>query len=455
MASLVTLLLTTAPALKGRPAPVDLPTLNGRPAAECGRLRAQERTLVCADGTLFRWRGVTAFRLADLIADGRDAEAVRYLDWAHRTGFNVVRVLATLCCWFDLPPGAGQKALPKLLALAKERGMSVQIVALAGTAPHERSIDLEAQVRAIGAIAAAHDNAIVEIANEPEHATQDRRLHNFAYVDKLATLVPADVLTIGGSARVDHAVTPPLGDLVTRHLSRLDNVWEMMQRVRGLAHVAEATGRPVLSGEPFGAGEKRVPGTRETDPDLFFTYGALCRVFELSCNFHLEAGLHAALPGPVQQAGAEAFIAGTRAAPTTGASRSATSARRNRPWDGRISAARVRSTRAWPATKDSPWRSASAATSSFNGRATSRRRPFAIGRPSRPGASGESSRNDGVARRAGPRPRDARSRVVGLVPEVPINQKHAGRVGHPGLGSHETVPCCDGAVGCRHRGERR
>ena len=69
--------------------------------------------------------GVTAFRLADLIADGRDAEAVRYLDWAHRTGFNVVRVLATLCCWFDLPPGAGQKALPKLLALAKERGLRV------------------------------------------------------------------------------------------------------------------------------------------------------------------------------------------------------------------------------------------------------------------------------------------------------------------------------------------
>ena len=278
-------------------------------------MRADGRTLVCPDATLFRWRGVTAFRLADLIADGRDAEAVRYLDWAHRTGFNVVRVLATLCCWFDLPPEAGQRALPKLLALAKERGMYVQIVALAGTAPHERSIDLEAQVRAIGAIAGAHDNAIVEIANEPEHSTQDRRLHNFAYVDKLAALVPPEVLTIGGSARIDHAVTSPLGDLVTRHLSRLDNVWEMMQRLRGMDHVAQATGRPVLSGEPFGAGEKRVPGTRETDPDLFFTYGALCRVFELSCNFHLEAGLHAAQPGPVQQAAAEAFIAGTRAVP--------------------------------------------------------------------------------------------------------------------------------------------
>jgi hypothetical protein len=290
----------------------------GQPAAAeqtCGRLRADGRTLVCADGSVFRWRGVTAFRLVDLVADGREPEAVTYLDWADRIGFNVVRVLATLCCWFDLPPDAGQKALPRVLALAKARGMYVQVVALAGTAPHERPIDLEAQVRAIGTIAAAHDNAIVEIANEPEHSTQDKRLHDFAFVDKLATLVPAEVLTIGGSARVDHAVTPPLGDLVTRHLARLGNMWEMMERVRGLDQVARTTGRPVLSGEPFGAGEKRVPGSRETDPDLFFTYGALCRVFEISCNFHLEAGLHASTPGKLQLTAAEAFIEGTRAVP--------------------------------------------------------------------------------------------------------------------------------------------
>ena len=314
-------LLCVAPialsAASGAATPHDHPAQTAPAAAgqTCGRLRAEGRSLVCADGSLFRWRGVTAFRLADLIADGREPEAVTYLDWADRTGFNVVRVLATLCCWFDLPADAGQKALPRVLALAKARGMYVQVVALAGTAPHERPIDLEAQVRAIGTIAAAHDNAIVEIANEPEHNTQDKRLHDFAFVDKLATLVPADVLTIGGSARVDHAVTPPLGDLVTRHLSRLDNMWEMMERVRGLDQVARTTGRPVLSGEPFGAGERRVPGSRETDPDLFFTYGALCRVFEISCNFHLEAGLHAAQPGKLQRAAAEAFIEGTKAVP--------------------------------------------------------------------------------------------------------------------------------------------
>ena len=52
----------------------------GQPAAaeqKCGRLRAEGRTLVCADGSVFRWRGVTAFRLVDLVADGREPEAVR------------------------------------------------------------------------------------------------------------------------------------------------------------------------------------------------------------------------------------------------------------------------------------------------------------------------------------------------------------------------------------------
>jgi hypothetical protein len=289
------------------------PDASGQPA--CGRLRANSRSIVCANGTIFRWRGVTAFRLVDLVADGREQDAVRYLDWAKRTGFNVVRVLSTLCCWFDLPPEAGRRALPTVLQLAAARGMYVQIVALAGTAPHERPIDLEAQVRAVGDIAAAHDNAIVEIANEPEHSTQDNRLHDFAYVDRLAGLVPEQVLTIGGSATTDDATGPPLGDVITRHLSRQGDMWAMMNRVRGLEQVSSRTGRPVLSGEPFGAGEKRQPGTRETDPDLFFTYGTLCRVFEISCNFHLEAGLNAVAPGPIQQAAAVAFIEGTKAAP--------------------------------------------------------------------------------------------------------------------------------------------
>jgi hypothetical protein len=312
--ALVTPVVATSPA-GARDRATDAVVQSGATEKPCGRVRAEGRFLVCADGRVFRWRGVTAFRLVDLVADGREAEAVKYLDWAGKADFNVVRVLATLCCWFDLPPDVGQRALPKVLALARARGMHVQVVALAGTAPHERPIDLEAQVRAIGVLAAAHDNAIVEIANEPEHNTQDKRLHDFAYVDKLATLVPAEVLTIGGSARYDHAVTPPLGDLVTRHLSRLDNMWEMMQRLRGLDHVARTTGRPVLSGEPFGAGEKRVPGTREIDPDLFFTYGALCRVFELACNFHLEAGLNATQPGKLQLAAADAFIAGMKSVP--------------------------------------------------------------------------------------------------------------------------------------------
>jgi len=58
------------------------------------------------------------------------------------------------------------------------------------------------------------------------------------------------------------------------------------------------------------------PGRRNANPSIHFTLGALSRVFQGSAGtFHLEAGLHCTIPGPVQQACAEAFIAGTRIVP--------------------------------------------------------------------------------------------------------------------------------------------
>src|SRR3954447_9658424 len=41
----------------------------------CGRA-------LCAGNTRFPWRGVTAFGLADLVADGRESEARAFVRWA-------------------------------------------------------------------------------------------------------------------------------------------------------------------------------------------------------------------------------------------------------------------------------------------------------------------------------------------------------------------------------------
>ncbi|MBA3296763.1 MAG: hypothetical protein H0U19_07495, partial [Acidobacteria bacterium] len=73
----------------------------------------------------FHWRGITAFRLAGLVASGREDEAVAYLDWASSQQITVVRVLLTARHLFKLSSEQGLKALPRLLDLAKARGLAV------------------------------------------------------------------------------------------------------------------------------------------------------------------------------------------------------------------------------------------------------------------------------------------------------------------------------------------
>ena len=84
------------------------------PLRVCGRA-------LCAGDERFRWRGVTAFGLADLLADGRETDARTFTKWARDTGFNVLRVLAMLPSggWLDLSPADGRRALPRVFAIAR------------------------------------------------------------------------------------------------------------------------------------------------------------------------------------------------------------------------------------------------------------------------------------------------------------------------------------------------
>lgn len=283
-----------------------------RDQAVPGRLAIDGRRFVYPDGRQFHWRGVTAFRLLDYVADGDEARADAFLRWAHTQGFNLVRVLGSLCCWFDLPPDRALAALPRLLDLAARRGLYVEVVALAGTA--ERSFDLAQHVRAVGEICDRAGNCLVQIANEPYHPTQDRRLDRDAYLQELASLLPARLLYTLGASRDDTAAHPG-GEYITRHLSRGGDSWKMAARVRDLESLSARTGRPVVSGEPIGASERREPGRRSDDPAIFFAFGLLGRLFDVGTTFHMEDGLQSVVPRPVQQRCAEAFIEGTRVIP--------------------------------------------------------------------------------------------------------------------------------------------
>ncbi len=266
------------------------------PAAPAPVPRVQVRgTSFVRAGLPFEWRGITAFRLAEQVAHGREAEAVAYLDWARAQRVTVVRVLLMAKQLFALTPADGVAALPRLLALAAERGLVVEVVALADTA--DIPVDIEQHVKAVSAIAAKHPNAVLELANEPVHPTQDRRLHNPAFLAGLAKLVPPDVPVALGAADGDGAFAAG-GQYATWHSPRVtgDDGWaHVLETVKGAAFVAKL-GKPLINDEPMGAAEAVLEGRRDNEPRRFAAIAILSRLANLGATFHYDGGMQGRPP---------------------------------------------------------------------------------------------------------------------------------------------------------------
>lgn len=250
------------------------------------------------DGNTFEWRGVTAFRLVEFVAAGKEADAAAYLDWAKASGVTVVRVLAMAQHLFQLSPADGLRALPRLLTMAGERGIQVEVVALADTA--EISLDLDAHVAAIGRIAAAHPNALVEIANEPFHPTQHGSLHDRATLAQLAARIPEEVVVAYGS---DAPEASGGGDYVTVHMPRGDKPWDHVAALAQGRALVQQYGKPVVSDEPIGAAAAAQPGRRDDSAERFRAAALLTRMTGMHATFHYEGGLQAKIPaGPELEA---------------------------------------------------------------------------------------------------------------------------------------------------------
>jgi len=276
-----------------------------------GRLRACGASLCTGNGTPFNWRGVTAFRLADLLADGRDGEARAFVAWAARQGFTVLRVLAMNHGWMDLSPADGRRALPGVFRLAGEHGLYVQVVALAGTARSEYSSDpfLRTQVHAVATLCAAADNCVLELANEPYHSTQ-ANLDEGTRLAMLDAEVPPQVLAAWGAAPPSTFDAPTGGEYLVAHVRRDGERWDRVSRVTSLAALARKSGRFVVDNEPIGAAERAERSRRDDEPAAFFAQAAIGGLLDLGSTFHCEDCLEARVPGPVQQQCADAFIVG-------------------------------------------------------------------------------------------------------------------------------------------------
>ncbi|HEX2309157.1 MAG TPA: hypothetical protein VHH91_00445 [Vicinamibacterales bacterium] len=275
---------------------------------------------LCTGGTRFRWTGVTAFGLADHIADGRTRDARAFAEWAAGAGFNILRVLAMLPNggWLHLAPEDGRRALPQVFALAREHGMHVQVVALANT--NEKSGRfrtepfLREQVREVARLCAAAGNCVLEIANEPYHGSQ-AGLARPELMQRLQQEVPDGLPVAWGAAESDVSTAMAGGTFVVSHVARSGDRWARIARARDLAALAEKTGKFVVDNEPIGAAETPERSRRDSAPEAFYAQGAVSRLLEVGATFHCEDCLRATVPGPVQRQCAEAFVEGRKVVP--------------------------------------------------------------------------------------------------------------------------------------------
>lgn len=280
-----------------------------RPRQMRGRLQAHGRALTYPDGAPFDARSVTAFRLIEQVAHGRENEAEAFLAWAQRTGFNTARVLSQLCCWFTLTPAEGEAALPRLLAMAAQHDMYLEVVALAATEDfHQDEAAMRAHVAAVGQACAAASNCVIELANENKHEGQSPHLADVGFLAQLRAAVPRDVPVAYGSncCAADEGGIFPGGDYITVHLDRDRPDYEMVRRVRELEIISADHSAYVWNDEP-----KKFT-SQIADCDVAFMFGVLNRGFGVGGTYHFDSGLQAQPPqSPGEQACAEAFVAGS------------------------------------------------------------------------------------------------------------------------------------------------
>ena len=258
------------------------------------------------DGAVLQWRGISAFRLLEFVAHGRETQADAYLKWAAAKKLNVVRVFAMADGIFQLTPADGLRALPRLFEIARRHGMYVEIVAFTGTSVID--VDRAAFVKSIAAICARHPNALLELANEPGHPTQATPMHDPAHLQSLRPLVPKAVPVALGSVEYHDGFAA--GTYVTWHSPRGSD-W--VRKVEEGAALLQKFRKPVINDEPIGAADVAVPGRRDNDPARFRAAAAAMRRAGIGATFHYDGGIQTRLPTKIETACLDAWLAGLTA----------------------------------------------------------------------------------------------------------------------------------------------
>lgn len=250
------------------------------------RLHTNGPIFMKEDGTRWNWQGVSAFSLAYDIATGQEPKVIAFLDWCVANDVTIVRVFTTAVNMFDLDPGTGRDAAGRILQLARDRGLYVELVGLADTA--QRAFDHRDHLDRLGDLALRYTNSLIEIANEPNHETQAPEAKDPIYLLSLGNMVPAEVPLSSGASHGADDENPIYWhlDYATVHGDRKGG-WDSvrhtreMQRIRDNGHVM-----PVVNDEP----------DRNLTSDQHLGMSLLCRIFSLGDTVHLAGLRYSQIP---------------------------------------------------------------------------------------------------------------------------------------------------------------
>jgi hypothetical protein len=238
----------------------------------------------------------TAFALIEQVAHRREAEAIAFLDWCMtQRPLNCVRVLVS--CWnmFKLSPEEGRAALPRLLQLAGERGLYVEVVAIADTHRQEGSeyvenypgYDWSRHVQDVGIICADYTNTLVEIVNEPMQPWQS---FSPAQLQSMSEDIPGEVpFTLGAPDGGNDESTDYCSDQAsyqTVHADRGRAPWGNVRHIREQQVMSENINQHVWDDEPG----------KEFTPAQQFAIGGLARICMIADTFHANGVRYATIP---------------------------------------------------------------------------------------------------------------------------------------------------------------
>lgn len=280
-----------------------------------GRLKASGTRIVDAAGENFH----AVFASGLTLLTKTPAQRAAFLDEVRFLGFNGVRTFGGRLSWAGQSPTSALQALPAVIQETASRGLYLQIAAI--TDSRDGGYDEIAHLRRVAALTAGAEHVLLEVANEPYHHTQSALVNDLPGLCARAwsALVGYPNLWALGAAINDYPVNGryagACGPISVSHISRGGTSADMLAAALGLREIARVTGKPVISSEPIGAGERAERG-RTADVAFFGALAHRLRSLDVGGGvFHSEDGLHARPPGPTQRAAAAAYVAGSRRAP--------------------------------------------------------------------------------------------------------------------------------------------